>query len=66
MEGYCSTGQSPHRAVAPLEEEDDVRTERLNGFAIDCLHILRDSIENTVKNFASCRKGINRSIKHIA
>ena len=24
MEGYCATGQSPHWAVAPLEEEEDV------------------------------------------
>ena len=22
MEGYCSTGQSPHWAVVPMEEED--------------------------------------------
>jgi hypothetical protein len=22
MEGYCSTGQSPQRAVVPLEEEE--------------------------------------------
>jgi len=27
MERYCSTGQSPQRAVAPTEEEeDDART----------------------------------------
>jgi hypothetical protein len=24
MERYCSTGQSPHRAVAPTEEEEEV------------------------------------------
>ena len=24
MEGYCATGQSPHWAVAPLEEEEEV------------------------------------------
>jgi hypothetical protein len=23
MEGYCATGQSPHWAVAPLEEEEE-------------------------------------------
>jgi predicted nucleic acid-binding Zn-ribbon protein len=23
MEGYCSTGQSPQRAVAPTEEEEE-------------------------------------------
>jgi hypothetical protein len=23
MERYCSTGQSPHRAVAPTEEEEE-------------------------------------------
>jgi hypothetical protein len=23
MEGYCSTGQSPHRAVMPMEEEEE-------------------------------------------
>jgi len=23
MEGYCSTGQSPHWAVVPMEEEEE-------------------------------------------
>jgi hypothetical protein len=23
MEGYCSTGQSPQRAVVPMEEEEE-------------------------------------------
>jgi hypothetical protein len=26
MERYCSTGQSPQRAVAPTEEEEEVLT----------------------------------------
>jgi hypothetical protein len=26
MEGYCSTGQSPQRAVVPVEEEEDIMT----------------------------------------
>jgi len=25
MEGHCSTGQSPRRAVVPMEEEEEVR-----------------------------------------
>jgi len=28
MERYCSTGQSPQRAVAPIEEEEDLLTAR--------------------------------------
>jgi hypothetical protein len=24
MEGYCSTGQSPQRAVVPMEKEEDI------------------------------------------
>jgi hypothetical protein len=24
MEGYCSTGQSPQRAVVPVEEEEEI------------------------------------------
>jgi hypothetical protein len=24
MEGYCSTGQSPQRAVVPVEEEEEM------------------------------------------
>jgi hypothetical protein len=24
MEGYCSTGQRPQRAVVPVEEEEDI------------------------------------------
>ena len=27
MEGYCSTGQSPLRAVEPIEEEEDEEEE---------------------------------------
>jgi len=27
MEGYCSTGQSPQRAVAPMEEEKEEEEE---------------------------------------
>jgi hypothetical protein len=28
MEGYCSTGQSPQRAVVPIEEEEDKKKEQ--------------------------------------
>jgi len=31
MERYCSTGQSPQRAVAPIEEEEVVPKERKDG-----------------------------------
>jgi hypothetical protein len=44
---------------------DDVRTE-LNGFVIGCLHNLQDDIRKTEAYFASCHKGINTSIQHIA
>jgi hypothetical protein len=27
MEGYCSTGQSPHRAAVPVEEEEEEEEE---------------------------------------
>jgi hypothetical protein len=27
MEGYCSTGQSPQRAVVPMEEEEYQRVD---------------------------------------
>ena len=27
MEGHCSTGQSPQRAVAPMEEEEEAEEE---------------------------------------
>jgi hypothetical protein len=27
MEGYCSTGQSPQRAVVPVEEEEEEEEE---------------------------------------
>jgi hypothetical protein len=27
VEGYCSTGQSPQRAVVPMEEEDEEEEE---------------------------------------
>jgi hypothetical protein len=30
MERFCSTGQSPQRAVAPMEEEEDEEEEELH------------------------------------
>ena len=37
MERYCSTGQSPQRAVAPTEEEDsDPRSGRCDDAAARC------------------------------
>jgi hypothetical protein len=38
MEGYCSTGQSPHRAVVPVEEEEDVKQN--HSFAFQQLPLL--------------------------
>ena len=29
MEGYCSTGQSPQRAVVPMEEEEEEEEEEV-------------------------------------
>jgi hypothetical protein len=33
MEGYCSTGQSPQRAVVPVEEEERRRLRSLKDVA---------------------------------
>jgi hypothetical protein len=30
MEGYCSTGQSPQRAVMPMEEEEVFKGLKIN------------------------------------
>jgi hypothetical protein len=30
MVGYCSTGQSPQRAVVPVEEEEEEEEEDMN------------------------------------
>jgi hypothetical protein len=32
MEGYCSTGQSPQRAVVPVEEEEEFINQGLFKF----------------------------------
>jgi hypothetical protein len=29
MEGYCSTGQSPQRAVVPMEEEEEEEADEV-------------------------------------
>jgi hypothetical protein len=29
MEGYCSTGQSPQRALVPVEEEEEEEEEEV-------------------------------------
>jgi hypothetical protein len=30
MEGYCSTGQSPQRAIVPMEEEEEEEEEEFS------------------------------------
>jgi hypothetical protein len=37
MEGRCSTGQSPHRAVVPVEEEVGINNEEV--FDVGLLHM---------------------------
>jgi hypothetical protein len=39
MEGYCSTGQSPQRAVVPVEEEEEYGCIRSIQFTV-CVFIL--------------------------
>jgi len=34
MEGYCSTGQSPIRAVEPMEEEEEKEEEEELSFLL--------------------------------
>ena len=34
MEGYCLTGQSPQRAVVPMEEEEEEGEELFTKFAV--------------------------------
>jgi hypothetical protein len=34
MEGYCSTGQSPQRAVVPMEEEEEEEEEEVINFRV--------------------------------
>jgi hypothetical protein len=34
MEGFCSTGQSPQRAVVPVEEEELKFTEECKPFMV--------------------------------
>jgi Fe-S cluster biogenesis protein NfuA len=36
MEGACSTGQSPQRAVVPVEEEDKIKKNDMGGACGTC------------------------------
>jgi hypothetical protein len=36
MEGYCSTGQSPQRAVVPVEEEEEEEEEANENIDSKC------------------------------
>ena len=43
MEGLCSTGQSPHWAVVPMEEEEEeegIETVIIDVFIKDCGNII--------------------------
>ena len=46
MEGYCATGQSPHWAVVPLEEEqeEDAHSDIFKEVVIHLLKNLRNSV----------------------
>jgi hypothetical protein len=37
MEGYCSTGQSPQRAVVPMEKKKTNENQQMYTFYIDVL-----------------------------
>ena len=54
MERYCSTGQSPQRAVAPTEEEEDNCTVRSVG-TVMCLSQLLLHMGNSVTCFSAER-----------
>jgi hypothetical protein len=41
MEGYCSTGQSPQRAVVPMEEEEEMSDE--------CGKVIMDDESQTIR-----------------
>jgi hypothetical protein len=41
MEGYCSTGQSPQRAVVPMEEEEE-EEEKIRASCWSLLHKHKD------------------------
>jgi hypothetical protein len=61
MEGYCSTGQRPQRAVVPVEEEEEVYINDRAALLIyrpHCLHHLGDvlwsvclSVRTPLENF---------------
>jgi hypothetical protein len=38
MEKYCSTGQSPQRAVAPTEEEEEEEEEGVDYYEIQYIN----------------------------
>jgi hypothetical protein len=43
MEGYCLTGQSPQRAIVPMEEEEKEVVDTM--LKISIVKILRSQIE---------------------
>jgi hypothetical protein len=45
MEGYCSTGQSPQRAVVPMEEEE----VNINETEFKFYRLAADSQHNNIK-----------------
>jgi hypothetical protein len=41
MERYCSTGQSPQRAVGPMEEEEEEEFPRKYGYFLTMPYPIR-------------------------
>jgi len=55
MERYCSTGQSPQRAVAPTEEE-----EELND-VVPFAHVTQQPVRRQAVFSCECKTGVSLS-----
>ena len=52
MEGHCSTGQSPHWAVVPMEEEEEEKEEKeeISSRELRLANILSNGLQNRLRS----------------
>jgi hypothetical protein len=67
MEGYCSTGQSPQRAVVPMEEEEEEEEEEefIQPFGIVSCLINKATLEHFQKELRQTRRHIGESTRKL-
>jgi hypothetical protein len=64
MEGYCSTGQSPQRAVVPVEEEEEEESYCCKNKKLQYIGVVNSVVWLNILLGPSCCMSVARCNRH--